>query len=90
VHISAIRANEDSPSSYERSKAAGENAVLPEFPNSVILRPSLILDRRIAYATASPPCARVTCCPVIGGGKSTSQPVYAGDVAAAIATACGG
>lgn len=42
VQVSAIGASPDSSSSYARSKAAGETAVLEAFPTAVILRPSLI------------------------------------------------
>lgn len=42
VHISALGASKDSPSSYARSKADGEAAVLAAFPTAVILRPSLV------------------------------------------------
>ncbi|MGL5138728.1 MAG: complex I NDUFA9 subunit family protein, partial [Beijerinckiaceae bacterium] len=42
VHVSAIGADADSPAAYARTKAAGEAAVLAEFPGAVILRPSIV------------------------------------------------
>src|SRR4249919_4194508 len=42
VHVSAIGANEQSPSLYARSKAAGEKLVLAAVPSAVILRPSIL------------------------------------------------
>ncbi len=42
VHVSAIGADRKSWASYGRTKAAGEAAVLAEFPEAVILRPSLV------------------------------------------------
>src|SRR5258708_38391636 len=39
VHVSAIGADENSPSRYARTKAAGEKAVLSATPTSTILRP---------------------------------------------------
>ncbi len=42
VQISALGASKESPSSYARSKADGEAAVLAAFPAAIILRPSLI------------------------------------------------
>ena len=42
IHISALGASKDSTSSYARSKADGESAVLSAFPNAIILRPSLV------------------------------------------------
>ena len=72
-------------------KAAGEAAVLKQFPDAVILRPSLVFgpedqlfNRFAAMAGYSP------FLPLIGGGRTRFQPVYAGDVAAAIAAACAG
>ena len=42
VHISAIGGEEDSPSEYGRSKAAGVKAVMAAFPGASIVRPSVI------------------------------------------------
>ena len=91
VHVSAIGADRKSWSRYARTKAAGEAAVLAEFPSAVILRPSLVFgpedqlfNRFAAMAGYSP------FLPLIGGGRTRLQPVYAGDVAAAIASACAG
>src|SRR5258708_37010555 len=42
VHVSAIGADENSPSRYARSKAAGEQAVLAAVPPATILRPSIV------------------------------------------------
>jgi NADH dehydrogenase len=91
VHVSAIGADLRSPAKYGRTKAAGEAAVLSEFPGAVILRPSLIFgpedelfNRFAALARFSP------LLPLLGGGKTKLQPVYVGNVAAAIAAACAG
>lgn len=42
VHVSAIGGDEDSPSKYGRSKAAGCKAVAQAFPGATIVRPSVI------------------------------------------------
>ena len=42
VHISALGANSKSASLYARTKAAGEQRVLAEFKEAVVLRPSVI------------------------------------------------
>src|SRR6266851_3778969 len=42
VHVSAIGADENSPSRYGRSKAAGEKAVLSAVPEATIMRPSVV------------------------------------------------
>ncbi|HEX6001050.1 MAG TPA: complex I NDUFA9 subunit family protein [Hyphomicrobiaceae bacterium] len=93
VHVSAIGADRTSWARYARTKAAGEAAVLAEFPTAVILRPSVVfgpedqLFNRFAAMAALPLNPFL---PLIGGGKTRFQPVYVGDVAAAIAAACGG
>lgn len=91
VHVSALGADRRAKSNYGRSKADGEAAVLQEMPGAVILRPSLVFgpqdglfNRFAAMAGASP------FLPLIGGGRVKLQPVYVGDVAAAIAAACAG
>ena len=42
VHVSAIGADENSPSRYARSKAKAEQLVLAARPDAVIMRPSII------------------------------------------------
>ncbi len=83
VHVSALGADAKSPGRYGRSKAAGEVTVLKEFP-AVVLRPSIIFGpedqffNRFAGLAQSAPFM-----PLIGG-RTRMQPVYVGDVAAAI------
>jgi NADH dehydrogenase len=91
VHVSALGADRRAKSSYARTKAAGEAAVLQEVSGAVILRPSLVFgpedelfNRFAAMAGYSP------FLPLIGGGRTKLQPVYAGDVGAAIAAVCAG
>lgn len=61
VHVSAVGADEASPSAYARSKAAAEGAVRAAFPGATILRPSLVFgpeddffNRFAALARLSP------------------------------------
>ena len=91
VHVSALGADRRAKSNYARTKAAGEAAVLQEVSGAVILRPSLVFgpedelfNRFAAMAGYSP------FLPLIGGGRTKLQPVYAGDVGAAIAAVCAG
>ena len=42
IHVSAIGANKDSKSVYQRSKFAGEQKSLMNFKNTVIIRPSVV------------------------------------------------
>jgi NADH dehydrogenase len=86
VQISAIGADKGSAAAYARTKAEGEAAVRAAFPAATILRPSVVFGEeddffnRFAAMAAMAPAL-----PLIGGGKTKFQPVYAGDVGAAIA-----
>lgn len=90
VQMSAIGADANSPSKYARTKAAGEAAVRAAMPSAVILRPSIIFGaedaffNRFAGLTTFSPAL-----PLIGGGHTRFQPVYVGDVAAAVAKVLG-
>jgi NADH dehydrogenase len=85
VHISALGVDRVPSSKYARTKLAGERAVQAAFPAATILRPSVVFgaedqffNRFASLATISP------FMPLIGGGKTRFQPVYAGDVAQAV------
>ncbi|MGE3916524.1 MAG: complex I NDUFA9 subunit family protein, partial [Hyphomicrobiaceae bacterium] len=82
IHVSAIGADPRSPGRYGRTKAEGEAAVRAEFPDAIILRPSIVFgpedeffNRFAAMAVHGP------LLPLIGGGGTKFQPVYVGDVA---------
>lgn len=91
VHISAIGADARSPSAYARSKAAGEKAVLGDFPEAVILRPSVIFGPEDELFNRFAALARIApVMPLIGGGRTRFQPVYVGDVAKAAVAALEG
>ncbi len=83
VHVSAIGADENSPSDYAQTKAQGEAAILENFPSAVILRPSVIFgaedeffNRFADMSTKSPVIPLV-------GAETRFQPVYVDDVAQA-------
>ncbi len=86
VQVSAIGAAPDALSKYARSKAEGEAAVRQAFSEAVILRPSIVFGpeddffNRFARMAAASPVL-----PLIGGGRTRFQPVFVGDVAAAVA-----
>jgi uncharacterized protein YbjT (DUF2867 family) len=91
IHVSAIGANPRSWSGYARNKARAEQAVLAAVPTATIFRPSIVFgpedhffNRFAALACRSPAL------PLIGGGKTRFQPVFAGDVAEAVAAAVEG
>jgi NADH dehydrogenase len=91
VHVSAIGADENSPSHYARSKAAGEKAVLSATPTATIFRPSVVFGPEDDFTNRFAGLARMSpALPLIGGGLTKLQPVYVGDVATAIAEAVDG
>ncbi len=85
VHMSAIGASEDSPAQYARTKAKGEQAVRQAFPSASIVRPSIIFGPDDNFFNQFAMMAKLLpALPLIGGGWTRFQPVYVGDVAAAI------
>jgi NADH dehydrogenase len=91
VHVSAIGADENSLSGYGRSKAAGEKAVLAAIPEATILRPSVVFGPEDQFTNRFAALARMSpALPLIGGGVTRMQPVYVGDVAAAVTNAVDG
>jgi len=93
VHISAIGANADAKADYAETKGEAEAAVRAAVPSAVILRPSIVFGpeddffNRFAAMSAHPISTLLPILPAIGGGHTKLQPVYAGDVAEAIANA---
>ncbi len=88
VQVSAIGADAQSASAYARTKAAGEAAVRAALPGATILRPSVVFGEEDRFFNRFAAMAGVSpVLPLIGGGQSRMQPVYAGDVGAAIALA---
>ena len=91
VHISALGADENSPSRYARAKAAGEKAVLAAVPSAIIMRPSVVFGPEDQFSNRFAALARMApALPLIGGGTTKMQPVYVGDVATAVADAVDG
>jgi NADH dehydrogenase len=88
VHVSAIGADSESASHYAQSKAEGEARVRAAFPAATILRPSIVFGPEDNFFNRFAGLARfVPALPLIGGGKTCFQPVFVGDVAAAVTTA---
>jgi len=86
IQISALGADENSTSHYARAKAAGEQAVLAAVPGAVIMRPSLLFGPEDDFFNRFAAMARILpALPLVGGGLTRFQPVFVGDVAAAIA-----
>jgi uncharacterized protein YbjT (DUF2867 family) len=91
VHVSAIGADQNAPSRYARSKATGEKLVLAAVPSAVILRPSILFGAEDDFFNKFAAMARLSpALPLVGGGHTRFQPVFAGDVAAAVVAAIEG
>jgi NADH dehydrogenase len=91
VHVSAIGADANAPSRYAQAKAEGERRVLAAAPDAVIVRPSIVFGPEDDFFNRFAALARMApALPLPGGGHSRFQPVFAGDVAEAIAKAVDG
>ena len=89
VHISAIGADSASEADYERSKAAGEEAVQVAFPGAAILRPSIIFGREDQFINRFAGLIRTLPVMPVIGANTKFQPVFVGDVAKAVVAALG-
>ncbi len=90
VQMSALGADAGSDSKYLKSKAQGEAAVLTAIPSAVILRPSLIFGPGDGFICGlAQQIKTFPVMPAIEGGKTKFQPVYVGDVAAAVTEVLG-
>lgn len=83
VHVSAIGADKDSASAYARTKALGEEGVVGNFPNAVILRPSIIFGPEDEFFNRFAAMSRLGPVLPVVGADTKFQPVYVDDVAKA-------
>jgi uncharacterized protein YbjT (DUF2867 family) len=91
VHVSAVGADENSPSRYAQAKAAGEKAVFSAIPSAIIMRPSIVFGPEDQFTNRFAALARISpALPLIGGGLTRLQPVYVGDIATTVAEAVDG
>jgi len=88
IHVSALISKIWS-SEYGLSKISGEAAVLEEFPDATILRPSLMFgsDNDLFSVLINTVCYSPIL-PLIAGGKIRFQPIYIDNVAEAIIEVC--
>jgi len=86
VQVSAIGADPESASAYGRSKADGEAAVRAAFPQATIVRPSIIFGQEDAFINRFAKMQALPFVPILRGDVKF-QPVWAADVARAIAEA---
>lgn len=91
IHASAIGADENATADYARTKGLGERLVLAARPSATILRPSIMFGPEDAFFNRFASLARLLpALPLVGGGHTRFQPVYVGDVAAAVLAAIDG
>ena len=85
VHLSGLGAEPASPSPYIRNRGEGEATVQAAFPGAVVIRPAVIFGADDAFLTTILGLLRtLPAYPLFGDGRTRLQPVYVGDVAAAI------
>lgn len=89
VHVSSIGADTEATSDYARSKGEGEAGVLEQFPAATILRPSIVFGPEDHFFNRFASLMRMSpgVFPLFGGGRTKFQPVYVGDLAAAVSNA---
>jgi uncharacterized protein YbjT (DUF2867 family) len=86
AHLSGIGADAASSSPYIRSRGQGEAVVQAAFPGAVIIRPAVMFAPDDGFLTTILWLLRLLpAYPMFGDGRAKLQPVYADDVAAAIA-----
>ena len=84
IHISALGANKNSNSLYIKSKFQGEEAVINNFKNSIILRPSIVFGTNDSFFNLFNKLINILPIIPLAGSKTKFQPCYVGDVTDAI------
>jgi NADH dehydrogenase len=87
VQMSALGADADSASKYARTKAEGEAAVRAVIPSAVVIRPSIVFGQEDHFFNRFGQMAAISPVLPLVGENTRFQPVFVGDVAAAIANA---
>lgn len=85
LHVSALKAAADAPSGYLRSKAAGEAVLRDAGLDLTLFRPSVIFGPGDSFLTLFARLARIAPFFPLAGAAARFQPVWVGDVAAAVA-----
>jgi len=86
IHVSAIGANENSKSLYQKSKYQGEVKALENFKNTVVIRPSVVCGTEDNFTNLFSKLSILPVIPVVGMNYKF-QPILVTDVANAIVQA---
>ncbi|MBW8882133.1 MAG: complex I NDUFA9 subunit family protein [Asticcacaulis sp.] len=90
VQISALGADPKASSKYASTKGYAEEGVRKAIPSAVILRPGVMFGPQDSFFTLlATQLKLLPLMPVFGGAHNKFQPVYVGDVAAAVARTLG-
>jgi uncharacterized protein YbjT (DUF2867 family) len=85
LFFSALNAHHHSPTRFFRSKAVAEDAVEASSLETTIFRPSIIYTPGDPWLTLLKRLSRLPVVPISGSGRALYQPVWAEDVAVAVA-----
>ncbi len=83
IHVSAIGANENSKSLYQKSKKLGEDKALDNFKKTVIIRPSVVCGTEDNFTNLFSKLSILPVIPIVGINYKF-QPILVTDVADAI------
>ena len=86
IHVSAIGANENSKSLYQKSKYQGEVKALNNFKNTIILRPSVVCGTEDNFTNLFSKLSILPIIPIVGINYKF-QPILVNDVVDAIVKA---
>jgi len=86
IHVSAIGANENSKSLYQKSKYQGEVKALNNFKNTIIVRPSVVCGTEDNFTNLFSKLSILPVIPVVGINYKF-QPILVTDVVSAIVQA---
>ena len=89
LHVSALGVGADAPSRYLRSKTAGETVLREAGLDLTVLRPSVIFGAHDRFLNLFAQLQSVFPVMPLAGADARFQPVWVGDVAAAIVRALG-
>jgi len=91
IHVSALSANVNSVSDFNRTKALGEISVREKFPEATIVRPAHVygdedkfLQWTAQYIESKHPWTMLRYFPIVEGGQKLVQPLFAPDLARGI------